>query len=200
MLASLSRSPCSNEATVSWTSEASWYASVDPHHTMTRRSQPFSALNVAMSSMIAMAWSHLLGMSFTRTPSRRDTQRWSNTASIGTTASSSLEIAFRSASLSTPAVRAASRAFGEIGSQPPKTMSSRLASGTNSRIIGLRFSSFVPRRMCAIWLIDPIGGCRPWRAAMTPAMKVEETAPMPGVRTPSLPVAGAICRAVIPQP
>ena len=46
-------------------------------------------------------------------------------------------------------------------------------------------------------VIEPIGGCRPWRAAMTPAMKVDATAPMPGVRTPSLPVAGAICRAVM---
>ena len=33
---------------------------------------------------------------------------------------------------STPAVLAASIAFGEIGSQPPKTMSSSSASGTNS--------------------------------------------------------------------
>ena len=51
--------------------------------------------------------------------------------------------------------------------------------------------------MCAIWLIEPIGGCSPLRAEMTPAMKVDATAPIPGVRTPSLPVAGAICRAVI---
>ena len=65
-------------------------------------------------------------------------------------------------------------------------------------IIGLRFSSLVPRRMCAIWLIEPMGGCSPLRAAITPAMKGEATAPMPGVSTPSLPVAGAICRAVIP--
>jgi hypothetical protein len=42
------------------------------------------------------------------------------------------------------------------------------------------------------------GRMEPLRAAITPAMKVEATAPMPGVRTPSLPVAGAICRAVIP--
>jgi hypothetical protein len=97
--------------------------------------------------MRAIAWSHLLSIFFTRTPSRRDTQRWSNTASIGTIDSSSLEIALRSASFNTPAVRAASRAFGEIGSHPPNTMSSRSASGTNSLIIGLRFSSLVPRRM-----------------------------------------------------
>ncbi len=147
--------------------------------------------------MRAIAWSHLLSIFLTRTPSSRETQRWSNTASIGTIASSSLEISLRSASFSTPAVRAASSALGEIGSQPPNTMSSRPASGTNSRIIGLRFSSLVPRRMCAIWLIEPIGGWMPLRAAITPAMKVDATAPMPGVRTPSLPVAGAICRAVI---
>ena len=164
---------------------------------MTRRSQPFSALNVAMSSMTAIAWSHLESMFFTRTPSRRDTQRWSNTASIGTMPSSSLEMALRSSEFSTPAVRAASSALGEIGSQPPNTRSSRLASGTNSRISGLRFCSFVPNRMWAICVIEPIGGCRPCRAASTPAMNVEATAPMPGVRTPSLPVAGAICRAVM---
>ena len=51
--------------------------------------------------------------------------------------------------------------------------------------------------MWAIWLIEPIGGLRPSRAAMTPAMKVEATAPIPGVSTPRRPVAGAICRAVM---
>src|SRR6056297_150683 len=51
--------------------------------------------------------------------------------------------------------------------------------------------------MWAIWVSEPMGGWRPWRAAMTPAMKVEATAPMPGVRTPSLPVAGAMLRAFI---
>ena len=40
------------------------------------------------------------------------------------------------------------------------------------------------------WLIDPIGGLSPFRAARTPAMNVDATAPIPGVRTPSLPVAG----------
>mgnify|MGYP006359493949 CR=1 FL=1 len=34
-------------------------------------------------------------------------------------------------------------------------------------------------------------------AGFPPAMKVDATAPIPGVRTPSLPVAGAICRAFI---
>ena len=48
--------------------------------------------------------------------------------------------------------------------------------------------------MWAIWLIEPIGGLRPRRAAITPAMKVEATAPMPGVSTPRVPVAGAIRR------
>jgi len=50
--------------------------------------------------------------------------------------------------------------------------------------------------MCAIWLTDPIGAVRPLRAAITPAMKVEATAPMPGVRIPRRPVAGAISRGV----
>ena len=62
---------------------------------------------------------------------------------------------------------------------------------------GLRLSSRLPIRMFAIWVSEPIGGWTPLRAAITPAMKVEATAPMPGSRTPSLPVAGAICRAVM---
>ena len=59
----------------------------------------------------------------------------------------SAEMASRSLPSSTPAVFAASIALDEIGSQPPNTMSSSSASGTNSLISGLRFSSFVPRRM-----------------------------------------------------
>jgi hypothetical protein len=51
--------------------------------------------------------------------------------------------------------------------------------------------------MLAICETDPIGGEIPWRAAITPAMKVDATAPMPGVRTPSLPAAGAMSRAVM---
>ena len=159
------------------------------------RSQSFSSLKRAMSAIRASAWSHLLAMSLTRTPSRRLTQRWSKTASMGMIPSSSDEMLSRSFPSSTPAVLAASIALGEMGSQPPNTMSSRLASGTKSLIIGLRPSSRVPSRTWAIWAIEPMGGEIPSRAAITPAIKVDATAPMPGVRTPSFPDAGAIDRA-----
>ena len=36
--------------------------------------------------------------------------------------------------------------------------------------------------MCAIWLTDPMGAASPFLAAITPAMKVEDTAPIPGPR------------------
>ena len=35
--------------------------------------------------------------------------------------------------------------------------------------------------------MEPIGGFNPFLAARTPAMKVEATAPIPGVRMPSFP-------------
>ena len=50
----------------------------------------------------------------------------------------------------------------------------------------------LPRRIVPIWVSEPIGVASPLRMASTPAMKVVPTAPMPGSRTPSLPVAGAI--------
>ena len=46
--------------------------------------------------------------------------------------------------------------------------------------------------MWAIWETEPSGATPVWRADRTPAMKVEATAPSPGVSTPSLPVAGAM--------
>ena len=94
-----------------------------------------------MSSMSAIAWSHLLVDVLDPDAVEAGHPALVEHGVHGTTPSSSLEIGARSRSSSTPAVRAASRAFGEIGSQPPKTRSSRLASGTNSRIRGLRPSS-----------------------------------------------------------
>ena len=43
-----------------------------------------------------------------------------------------------------------------------------------------------------IWVSEPIGLACPRRIASTPAMNVVATAPMPGSRTPSLPLAGRI--------
>ena len=150
-----------------------------------------------MSAMSASACSNLLVWVLTRTPSMRETQRWSNTASIATTPSSSPEIAARSSGFMTPAVWAASSAFGDRGSQPPKTRSSSSARGTNSLIRGLRFSSRLPSRMWAICATEPSGSSPVRREWRTPAITVDATAPMPGIKTPSLPVGGAIVRAVV---
>ena len=57
---------------------------------------------------------------------------------------------------------------------------------------GGRPSVLLPRRMVANWVSDPTGSPRPRLMASTPAMKVVDTAPIPGIRMPSLPSAGAI--------
>ena len=77
-------------------------------------------------------------------------------------------------------------------SHPPKTKSLRPASGTNSLIGGVRPSVRFPSRMVASCVSEPIGLARSFFTASTPAMNVVETAPMPGIKMPSLPSAGAI--------
>src|SRR6266545_2473311 len=77
-------------------------------------------------------------------------------------------------------------------SQQPTTRSSSEARGTKSWIRGLRLSVRLPRRMVASWVSEPVGAPRPRRMASMPARNVVVTAPMPGTRTPSFPVAGAI--------
>src|SRR5262245_22535069 len=73
-------------------------------------------------------------------------------------------------------------------------MSSSFASGTKSLMNGVRFSVRLPRRMVAICVSEPMGAESPRRMLSTPAMKVVATAPRPGVRMPSVPVAGATAR------
>jgi hypothetical protein len=46
--------------------------------------------------------------------------------------------------------------------------------------------------MVESWVSEPIGSAVPRLMASTPAMKVVLTAPMPGIKTPSFPSAGAI--------
>jgi len=46
--------------------------------------------------------------------------------------------------------------------------------------------------MAAIWVTEPMGLARLRLIASTPAMKVVVTAPMPGIKTPSFPSAGAM--------
>src|SRR6185295_236935 len=82
-------------------------------------------------------------------------------------------------------------------SQPPNTTSSSLASGTNSLTFGERLSVRLPRRMVPIWVIEPIGLACPRRMASTPATKVVATAPIPGRRTPSFPLAGLMSAAFV---
>ena len=80
------------------------------------------------------------------------------------------------------------------GTDPSRRTRSRRASasGTNSLISGDRPSVRLPSRMVPIWVSEPMGLEIPRRIASTPAMKVVATAPIPGVRMPSLPVAGRI--------
>src|SRR5262249_11678058 len=79
-------------------------------------------------------------------------------------------------------------------SQPPNTTSARSARGTSSLMRGDRLSVRLPSRTVPIWVRLPIGREISLRIASTPAMKVVATAPIPGSRTPSLPLAGAISR------
>ncbi len=67
-----------------------------------------------------------------------------------------------------------------------------MARGTKSWMAGLRPSVRFPKRMVPSWVSDPMGLPRPRLMASRPAMNVVVTAPMPGIRTPSLPSAGAI--------
>src|ERR1700730_11854041 len=77
-------------------------------------------------------------------------------------------------------------------SHPPKAISFKSASGTNSLIRGVRPSVRFRRRIVPICVSDPTGCALPLRTSSTPAMKVVLTAPMPGSKTPSFPLAGAI--------
>src|SRR5260370_35200482 len=77
-------------------------------------------------------------------------------------------------------------------SQQATSMSDILASGTKSLIAGLRPSVRFPRRTVPNCVREPIGFPSPSLKASSPAMKVVVTAPIPGIKTPSLPSAGAI--------
>src|SRR5438132_12110063 len=57
---------------------------------------------------------------------------------------------------------------------------------------GERASVRLPSRIVPICVSDPTGWDLPLRTSSTPAIKVVLTAPMPGSRIPSFPLAGAI--------
>ena len=61
---------------------------------------------------------------------------------------------------------------------------------------GARPSVRLPSRMVPICVREPIGRAAPRRTFSTPAMNVVATAPSPTQSTPSVPLAGAIRRAV----
>jgi hypothetical protein len=67
----------------------------------------------------------------------------------------------------------------------------KVARGTKSLIFGVRFSVRLPRRTVPSCVREPTGSPSPSLTASTPAMKVVATAPMPGIRMPRRPVAGA---------
>src|SRR5580658_9143595 len=71
-------------------------------------------------------------------------------------------------------------------------MSSRSPSGTNFLISGERPSVRLPSRIVPNCVREPTGCALPLRTNSTPAINVVLTAPMPGVRIPSFPFAGAI--------
>src|SRR5712692_9854650 len=98
----------------------------------------------------------------------------------------------KSCGFRTPAFAADWYALSLKISQPPKVRSFSSASGTNFLMSGERASVRLPRRMVPICVSDPTGWDLPRRTSSTPAMKVVLTAPMPGSRTPSFPLAGAI--------
>src|SRR5947209_13201050 len=77
-------------------------------------------------------------------------------------------------------------------SHAPNSRSSREASERKSLIAGAVRSVRLPMRMVPIWVRDPIGSARPFRARSAPAIIVVETAPRPGRRMASFPAAGAI--------
>src|SRR3954470_7510131 len=129
----------------------------------------------------------------------RVTYLLSNTAGIGLMAFRKSAIGSMSRASSTPAFRAAVSASSGIGSQAPKTMSLRSASGTKSLINGALFSVRLPSRMVAIWVSEPIGLEWPRRMLSTPAMNVVATAPSPGVRIPRRAVAGAMDLGTSPE-
>src|SRR6059058_1633109 len=77
-------------------------------------------------------------------------------------------------------------------SRAPKTMSSSDASPRKSLMRGVAALVRLPRRMVPSCVSEPTGSAKPRRARKTPAIIVVETAPRPGVSTPSFPEGGSI--------
>src|ERR1700730_7044030 len=79
-------------------------------------------------------------------------------------------------------------------SQPANTRSLSSPSGTNFLICGDLPSVRFPSRIVPSCVSDPTGCDSLLRTSSTPAMNVVLTAPIPGNKTPSFPLAGSIFR------
>ena len=173
-------------------SQRSVCTSVEPHQIITKRSTPCSALKRFISWTRSMARSYFVAADFTWGASRLCTQALSNTASMGLIASSCALSGSKSSFLSTAERLQTSYTFSPCTSQPPKTKSLSGAKGTKSLISGERPSVRFPSRMVPICVTLPIGFPWPRNTSKTPAIKVLDTAPKPGMSTPSFPLAGLI--------
>src|SRR6266403_5825265 len=166
--------------------------SVEAHQQVTRRVAREVFLKSAMSSLICSASSYLFFAFLTYVPSSFFTYSLSKAAFIGLILERNGFTLARSSLLSTPAFEAAWYALSLKRSQPPKTRSSRSASGTNFLIRGELLSVRLPRRIVPSCVSEPMGCALPLRTNSTPAMNVVLTAPIPGKRIPSFPFGGAI--------
>src|SRR5467141_2397392 len=166
--------------------------SVEPHQQVTRRETREVLRKLSMSFLICNAISYLFLPFLMLGPSISFTKSRSNAAFMGLMVERNGFTFSRSCGFSTPAFAADWYALSLKISQPPKVRSLSSASGTNLLISGERPSVRLPRRIVPICVSDPTGCDLPLRTSSTPAMNVVLTAPMPGSRTPSFPLAGAI--------
>src|SRR5713226_9846687 len=166
--------------------------SVEPHQQVTSREAREVLRKLAMSSLICNASSYLFLPFLMLGPSISFTKSWSNAAFMGLIVERKGFTFSRSWGFRTPAFAADWYALSLKMSQPPKVRSFSSASGTNFLMSGERASVRLPRRIVPICVSDPTGCDLPLRTSSTPAINVVLTAPMPGSRTPSFPLAGAI--------
>src|SRR5215475_1087769 len=116
---------------VECTSSGRMNTSVEPHQQVTSRDAREVFLKFAISSLICSASSYLFLAFLTHVPSSLFTYSLSNAAFIGLILERNGLTLARCSGLNTPALAAASYALSLKMSHPPKTRSSRSASGTN---------------------------------------------------------------------
>src|SRR5438309_9126425 len=166
--------------------------SVDAHQQVTRREAREALRKLAMSSLICSAISYLFLPFLMFGPSIILTKSWSNAAFMGLMVERKGFTFSRSCGFKTPALAADWYALSLKISQPPNVRSDSSARGTNFLMSGERASVRLPRRMVPIWVSDPTGCDFALRTSSTPAINVVLTAPIPGSKIPSFPLAGAI--------